>query len=518
MIATLLLTILAGGPREPGPNLVTNPNFEKPNIDGTAPAAYELVGKARWAWCGYSDEVATKGVALRAFSATGNANGSVSQLVTAIDQRNGKWLRFRFRGRAEDGFTVTNDRVAMKIGFYSKGGNNHLDSSQRLIYREILRDRKDFAVNGNDHKSGATAWRSYEFEEMMPFPEVDSVQLSVVFANGNAKTDKFSAFYIQDFSLTQSPVSSDGRAEPAAKQVNLSAPPASKRALIPLGGRWYYLPKDGEAVPLDAAGHLSSELKVTDANATRLFYKDEHLENPFAGNMTAWLRRGNLDRNGQLVAEDRFIPDNVTLTFDRSGFVALHVHNIPNHPTAKFPDLVGTQGYNPSYIQEHDDTYYLPLVPTLNPNAVAMTDRDANGALNMGPVGLAVNGVVFYNPFDANMVDASNIMDRCCGHPSPDNRYHYHKYPICVNTPFVDKGEAHSPIIGFALDGFPVYGPYESSGEMAKDLTQNPLNAFNAHYDSVRGWHYHATPGKFPYLIGGYLGLIDRRNFHRPGR
>jgi len=106
-------------------------------------------------------------------------------------------------------------------------------------------------------------------------------------------------------------------------------------------------------------------------------------------------------------------------------------------------------------------------------------------------------------------------MDRCCGHPSPDYRYHYHKYPICVNTPFVDKGERHSPVIGFAFDGLPVYGPYESNGVMAKDLTTNKLNAFNAHFDEVRGWHYHVTPGKFPYILGGYFGQVDRRNFRR---
>ena len=78
----------------------------------------------------------------------------------------------------------------------------------------------------------------------------------------------------------------------------------------------------------------------------------------------------------------------------------------------------------------------------------------------------------------------------------------------------MDKGEAHSPVIGFALDGFPVYGPYESAGVMAKDLKENPLDAFNAHYDKVRGWHYHATPGKFPYIIGGYMGVAERHRMY----
>jgi hypothetical protein len=144
-----------------------------------------------------------------------------------------------------------------------------------------------------------------------------------------------------------------------------------------------------------------------------------------------------------------------------------------------------------------------------------MDAADHNGALPMGATGVAVNGVVFYNPFDAGMTDATNIMDYCCGHPSPDFRYHYHKYPICVNTSFVDKGDAHSEVIGFAWDGLPIYGPYEAAGVMAKDLTTNPLNTFNAHYDPERGWHYHVTPGKMPYIIGGYFGKVESSNIDR---
>jgi hypothetical protein len=50
---------------------------------------------------------------------------------------------------------------------------------------------------------------------------------------------------------------------------------------------------------------------------------------------------------------------------------------------------------------------------------------------------------------------------------------------------------------------------------MAKDSTTNPLNAFNACYDDVRGWHYHVTPGKFPYLIGGYFAKVESSNLSR---
>ena len=32
------------------------------------------------------------------------------------------------------------------------------------------------------------------------------------------------------------------------------------------------------------------------------------------------------------------------------------------------------------------------------------------------------------------------------------------------------------------------------------------------------GWHYHVTPGKFPYIIGGYYGEVDRRGRRGPPR
>jgi hypothetical protein len=109
-------------------------------------------------------------------------------------------------------------------------------------------------------------------------------------------------------------------------------------------------------------------------------------------------------------------------------------------------------------------------------------------------------------------------MDRCCGHPNQVGEYHYHKYPICLNSLWSDEGNAHSPLLGWAFDGYPIYGPYESKDKMAKDVTGSmALNGFNMHYDPQRGWHYHVTPGKFPYVIGGYWGTADQRDVRRMG-
>ncbi len=490
MLATFAFSLLLADR-----NLITNPTLDK-SADG-----YELKGSVRWEYNGYQDEIATNGISLDSHG----AEGSASQLVP-LDPRNGKWITFRFRAKAEEAFAVKDDQLYMRLDFYSNQGTNYLDSAKRLIYRQVLSDRKNFTINGDYGKAGAAVWRTYDFEELLPFKEVDAVKVSVGFKSGAGIDKNYSRFLVDDFRLEQRTASQTGKVDPANRAGSSSAigPGRSEPSqLVQLGGRWYYEPVAGEQVQ-------GGKVVVTEANASRLYYEDGHWTNPFAGNMSAWLRKGYLDSSRQLVKEDREVKDNLTIVFDGSGYLTVTTHNLPNHPTARFPDTYGTQGYNPSYIMERVSSYRLPVNPQRNPGAYAMTPNNSNMGLNMGPIGFAVNGVVFFNPFDANMQDASSIMDRCCGHPAPDYSYHYHKYPICVNTPFVDKGEDHSPLIGFAFDGFPVYGPYESSGVLARDLTSNKLDSFNAHYDPVRGWHYHVTPGKFPYIIGGYMGYVGR--------
>jgi len=481
-------------------NLVQNPGFESVSA-GNLPDDYELKGAAFWGHLGGWDDFATNGIIFPGDSPNGAA---VSQFVQGIDQSKGRWITFSFRGLAEDGFSVPNDTLKMKIEFYSKNGADYLDCASRTIYEDIERDRKDLAVNGDYRVRGAAVWRGYDLEELMPFAEVDAVRIIVSCESSVATTATHAAFLIDDFSLVQRDVSLTGRVDPMVAHPPAPIQSVDESKLVALGGRWYYLPNAGEAVSPPAP------LVVTEENADRLFYKSDRLINPFLKNMTAWLRPGYLDEQGNLVTKDQFVPDNVVLTFKGDGFLTLRSKNLPNHPTAKFP------GFNPNHIQEMDETFRLPLEPVINPQAVAMDDSDRNGALPMGPIGVAVNGVVFFNPFDAAMRDASNIMDYCCGHPSPNNQYHYHKYPICVNTPFADRGDGPSQVIGFAFDGLPIYGPYQEAGVMAKDSTTNPLNAFNACYDPVRGWHYHVTPGKFPYLIGGYFAKVEPSNIQRP--
>jgi hypothetical protein len=102
-----------------------------------------------------------------------------------------------------------------------------------------------------------------------------------------------------------------------------------------------------------------------------------------------------------------------------------------------------------------------------------------------GPLGVAVNGVPLYgfgdarsyNPSlnanvggglgvwnsDAWMSEGSTMDATGAGHPDPNGNYHHHATPIAL---YSDPSTSHSPIVGFAADGFPIYGPWGYSSPM----------------------------------------------------
>ncbi|HWB00578.1 MAG TPA: YHYH protein, partial [Pirellulales bacterium] len=374
------------------------------------------------------------------------------------------------------------------------------DLIQQRIYPAVVQDRTVLADPGTNKNLGLATWRSFDLEFRTPFPEVDTLRVGAGFNNGRGRGNH-SEFLIDEISLISIPVPA-GYTSPAERRPTRGREELSK--LVPLGGRWYYDPQGDSPKP---------PATFDSSNADRLLYLAEKLETPFADNTSAWLRKGYLDRRGNMVDRDRFVENNLTISFTATHLVA-HTHGLPNHPTATFPDRWRAIDGNPNYIQEQDATWYVPLEPRVNSQHVAMKNGQNNDhALPMGPIGLAVNGVVFFNPFDHLLnEDAVWRLDRCCGHPAPNALYHYHKYPVCVKSPWADDGDDHSPLIGFAFDGFPVYGPYESRGVLAKNASDRPLNEFNLHEDDARGPHYHVTPGQFPHIIGGLWGTMDERN------
>jgi hypothetical protein len=513
-LCIFLPTLLNAQSRERAINL--NPRFEEGPPQASEPKGYKVEGDALY---GVFPDARSEqaGHGLRFLSSPDSSGhlraGAMRQTVTNVSAAGGRWFRFRIRGLAQDGFHVQRDDLFLKVEFFRDAGKNSLDSIKTFIYPQVERERDSFRDPQTNARLGTAAWHSYELVFRTPFPEVDTFELTVGFDRGIGRA-KQAEFWINEFELVPIPDPEDFAAHTKFKAAT-SKPEPTRETLIPVGGRWYYDPRGAGGQLSSSKGPAATPTHFDASNADRLYYQTDHFEAPFADNMQAWLRKGWLDRDGKLMRQDRLVKDNVTLEFTKSDLI-VRSHNLPNHPTAVFPDRWRALDGNPNYIQEQRQTWRIPLEPRVNPDHVAIDPQNENGALPGGPIGVAVNGVIFFNPFDADSVEAIWRLDRCCGHPSPGFEYHYHKYPVCVKSPWSDDGTAHSPLIGFAFDGFPIYGPYEAPGELAKDSAKNPLNAFNVHYDEQRGWHYHVTPGKFPHLIGGFWGVADVTN--RPPR
>ncbi len=90
--------------------------------------------------------------------------------------------------------------------------------------------------------------------------------------------------------------------------------------------------------------------------------------------------------------------------------------------------------------------------------------------VGLGHIGVWSNGVSIFNAKDAFSYNNQGIwnqnayfwegasFDNCLGHPAPNGEYHHHVSPTCL---YNDADSTHhSPIIGYAFDGFPVYGAY----------------------------------------------------------
>ena len=179
--------------------------------------------------------------------------------------------------------------------------------------------------------------------------------------------------------------------------------------------------------------------------------------------------------------------------------------------TGEFPIKSSDDAYqydrNPNSIRAQSVSYSLPR----HPRAASRPS-----CLPMGPIGIAKNGVAIFNALDAGDRDAvaHEVQDSCGGHPQQSGVYHYHDIPSCLT-----RGESKhraSGLVGWALDGYPIYGPRGHGGKL---LTDDDLDACHGQMSKVfyegrwqRIYHYNATL-EYPYTLGcfhGTPGLVTR--------
>lgn len=189
-------------------------------------------------------------------------------------------------------------------------------------------------------------------------------------------------------------------------------------------------------------------------------------------------------------------------------------NGLPNHDTGDFPN----RG-NPNTIAPQNYTFRVPL----NPKLAAKTTP-----LRMHPFGVAINGVVFdpgaaewwnRDPNSGWQYEAMSGavplgIDNHNAHVQPSGAYHYHGIP----TGLVNKLSGGKPklvLIGWAADGFPIYGPWGTTD--AKD-PKSALKKMRSSYRLKNGTRPGGPGGKydgsftadFEYMTG--LGDLDECN------
>lgn len=191
-------------------------------------------------------------------------------------------------------------------------------------------------------------------------------------------------------------------------------------------------------------------------------------------------------------------------------YVTVKTNGLPDHKSVYYPTtnplyepFAGTtfQGRtfmrNPNTIATQSLTFKIPVNP-----AVAATHALTPG----GPIGVSLNGVPFFNQYaamNAPLTNEANGFDKYYGHPQNSGQYHYHVEPLYLTTVKATK----SSLLGFLLDGFPVYGPEENG----VTVTNSDLDVYHGHTKPTADYpagiyHYHITDAD-PYLNGsGFYG------------
>jgi hypothetical protein len=176
-------------------------------------------------------------------------------------------------------------------------------------------------------------------------------------------------------------------------------------------------------------------------------------------------------------------------------------HKSPYFPTSD-PRYEAYNGANPNWQQNPNEIetqtieYRIPLDPQ---------EATTHASTPLGPMGVAVNGVPLFNQYAAGgqpLTNEINSFDQYDGHPQMTGVYHYHAEPYALTA-----ANGKDSLIGYLLDGFPVYGPEEDG----RTLTDADLDEYHGHFGPTADYpdgiyHYHIT-AEAPYINGaGFYG------------
>lgn len=192
--------------------------------------------------------------------------------------------------------------------------------------------------------------------------------------------------------------------------------------------------------------------------------------------ITSWLQNTTVTGYGGYIS-------NVQLVQYSANYVYVSTNCIPEYAIGPWPS-------NPNVPSPQNIVCEFPRHPV--PNTGTPT------TVSLGTIGLWSNGVSIFNPEDGYhwnnatsswatgpgpnwnrnaLIFEGVSFDSCLGHPAPGGDYHNHVNPRCL---YNDADSMHhSPIIGYAFDGFPIYGAY---GYASTTSASGPIKRMRSSY------------------------------------
>ncbi|MCB4807712.1 YHYH protein [Tamlana sp. 62-3] len=162
-------------------------------------------------------------------------------------------------------------------------------------------------------------------------------------------------------------------------------------------------------------------------------------------------------------------------------------------------------------------TYYIPAYPVKTTRASTTTTLEYWG--------VSLDGFPYAEqpPGAASAVGAAiPALDPCGGHPQPDGPYHYHLIPQVVNHLLDQEGvtsvsctnieQTSSEVVGYARDGFAIYGYEDYDGSTPTDL--DDCNGHTHVTDEFPEgiYHYHITNEDVPNILPCTYGATVASN------
>ena len=145
------------------------------------------------------------------------------------------------------------------------------------------------------------------------------------------------------------------------------------------------------------------------------------------------------------------------------------------------------------------NAWKIPLAPAIAATTTAAVD---------GPIGVAINGVPIFNPCKQGGCQNGDTkvlgeLDACNGHAGRADDYHYHAAPTCLMAGKPASYWDTHPL-GWALDGFAIYGYNDATGAKA---TRDNICGGNtsAVPNGPTGYSYHVTDAS-PYVLSCFRG------------